>query len=532
MPDMTSGLSRRSLLSLMGAIGGSAFVYDAMTTMGYAETSPYKGPIDLQGGAKGKSVVIIGAGLAGLTAAMELTKAGYKVQILEYNSRIGGRQWTIRGGDSWTELGGETQTCAFDKGVYMNPGPWRISHHHKAIFDYARRLNIPMEPFIEKNYSTFVHSTNLFGGKPQRYHNVVKDFQGHIAELLAKSSQQTKLDGLATQEDGEMFRQILRMWAGLDKDLKYVKGADSSKMRGFDSSDFSTGTRTPSDPMSLTDVLKISTESNLWTMSNHDGVRDLQNPMFQPVGGMDRITHAMAERVPGIVRMNAKVTAIQQDDTGVTVVYEDVGTPGVRMEAKADYCICTVPLTIMGQMDLQVGPKMKAAVDSMAYFSSVKVGLQFKRRFWEQDESIFGGLSHTNLPIRSIGYPSGDLNGPGKGMLYGAFNFGIYALEFSSMPVAERIRKTVEYGMQIHPQYKDEFENGVSVAWHRMPFSLGCGASWNEQKRKDHFAGVYDFDGRIVCAGEAVAAAVGGWQEGAILSALDVVGRIHQRVHA
>lgn len=531
--DQPAGqISRRSLLTLLGAVGGSAFLYDAMTSMGYAETSPYKGPVKLDGGAKGASVVIIGAGLAGLTAAMELSRAGYKVQILEYNNRIGGRQWTIRGGDSFTELGGETQTCAFADGVYMNPGPWRISHHHKAIFDYARQLNVPMEPFIEKNYSTFLHSTDLFGGKPQRYHNVIKDFQGHIAELLAKSSQQNRLDGLATNDDAEMLREVLKNWAGLNGDLKYVKGVDSAKMRGFESSDFATGTRTPSEPMSLIDTLKIMTESNLWTVSNHDGVRDLQNPMFQPVGGMDRISHAMAAKVPGVVQLNAKVTAIAQNDSGVTVTYEDVGKPGAKREAKADWCICTVPFSIAGQMEMQVSAPVKAALDSFAYFASVKVGLQFKRRFWEIDDSIFGGLSHTNLPIRSIGYPSYDLNGTGKGMLYGAFNFGNYAMEFSSLSPAERVRQAVAYGQQIHPQYRDEFENGISVAWHRMPFSLGCGAIWTEDKRKDHFKSVYEIDGRIGFAGEAVAAAVGGWQEGAILSALDLVGRIHQRVHA
>ena len=116
-----TGLSRRDLLSLIGVTAGSAVMYQAMTSLGLAAESGYKGAIKLEGDAKGASVLILGAGLAGMTAALELRKAGYKVQMLEYNGRAGGRNWTIRGGDTFTELGGATQNCAFDEGLYINP---------------------------------------------------------------------------------------------------------------------------------------------------------------------------------------------------------------------------------------------------------------------------------------------------------------------------------------------------------------------------------------------------------------------------
>src|SRR5450755_2872645 len=126
MPSET--FSRRDLLSLIGAVSGSAAMYHAMTSLGFAFDSGYKGPIKLDGDPKGASVVILGAGLAGMTAAIELERAGYRVSVLEYNSRPGGRNWTIRGGDVFTELGGATQTCEFDPSLYINPGPWRIPY--------------------------------------------------------------------------------------------------------------------------------------------------------------------------------------------------------------------------------------------------------------------------------------------------------------------------------------------------------------------------------------------------------------------
>ena len=64
---------------------------------------------------------------------------------------------------------------------------------------------------------------------------------------------------------------------------------------------------------------------------------------------------------------------------------------------------------------------MKAAIDAVPYASAVKVGLQFRRRFWEEDEAIYGGISYTDLPIRQIAYPNTGFNRSGRGVLLGAY---------------------------------------------------------------------------------------------------------------
>src|SRR5271169_540328 len=161
-----SALSRRRLFEIIGASVGGAAAYQAMTRLGHAEESSYRGPVKLDGDPKGASVIILGAGLAGMTAAIELQHAGYSVSVLEYNVRPGGRNWSLRGGDVYTELGGATQTCAFDPGLYINPGPWRIPYHHHAILDYCRRFSVALEPFIQLNHNAFLHSAKAFGGQP------------------------------------------------------------------------------------------------------------------------------------------------------------------------------------------------------------------------------------------------------------------------------------------------------------------------------------------------------------------------------
>lgn len=196
-------MNRRELLRMIGMTAGGAAMYQAMSSLGMASESPYRGPNPLGEAPNGASVLVLGAGIAGMVAAYELRNAGYKVQVLEYNARAGGRNWSLRGGDTYTELGGFTQHCQFDPGLYFNPGPWRLPFHHQGILSYCRKLGVPLEAFVQVNYNAYLHSEKAFGGKPQRFRTIKADFQGQVAELLAKANQAGKLDDQVSREDQE-----------------------------------------------------------------------------------------------------------------------------------------------------------------------------------------------------------------------------------------------------------------------------------------------------------------------------------------
>jgi monoamine oxidase len=528
MQEDAQGVRRRDLLALIGTVAGSAAMYHAMTSLGLASESPYHGPIRLEGDPKGASVLVLGAGLAGMTAALELRKAGYTVQVLEFNGRAGGRNWTLRGGDRFTELGGFTQVCEFERGLYINPGPWRIPYHHRALLDYCRRLGVALEPFIQLNHNALLHAARAFDGVPQRIRAVRADFQGQIAELLAKATTQRRLDDAVTTEDQEILLQALKSWGALDQNYQYNANLISAEYRGY-ASDPGGGLAAaaePSEPVGLSDILK----SRLWRYLQNFANYNFQTTMFQPVGGMDMIGKAFAKQIGDVIRYNSTVTAIRQDDRGVTVTYVDTADPKNTQTAVADWCVCTIPLSILSQLPIDVSADVKSAISAVPYAAAVKIGLQFKRRFWEEDDAIYGGISYTDLPIRQIAYPNTGFNHSGRGVLLGAYLFdGANAFEFTAMPPAERVARAVEFGAAIHPQYPAEFENGIAVAWHRMPFTLGCSGDWSEVARAQHYRNLCRIDGRIVLAGEH-ASALPAWQEGAILSALDAITRLHQRV--
>jgi monoamine oxidase len=505
-------------------------MYQAMHSLGFAAESKFQGPIRLSAAPTGASVLVLGAGIAGLVAAYELRNAGYKVQVLEYNSRAGGRNWTLRGGDRYTELGGETQECRFDPGLYINPGPWRLPYHHRGMLSYCKRLGVALEPFVQINYNAYLHGRKAFGGKPQRLRAVQADYDGHVAELLAKATRNHALDADVTAEDQAILLSSLRSSGALDSNYRFVKGPDSSERRGFERDPGGGLSARPafSEPIALSDLLR----SGLWAALSFGALYDMQTTMFQPVGGMGQVGQAFARELAPLIRYNAKVVDIHQDERGVSATFEDTGAGSSRQTVRADWCVCTIPLSILGQVPMNVGAPMARAIAAVPYCTGLKVGLQFKRRFWEEDEQIYGGITYTDLPIGQISYPSSRFFADGKGVLLGAYIWDMRnSMDFTSMTPAERVSKAVEYGSQIHPQYSKEFDNGIAVAWHRVPSAMGCFGLWSDEARAEHYDNLCAFDGRIVLAGEH-ASFMPAWQEGAVTSALDAIDRLQERAHA
>ncbi|MDN3714012.1 FAD-dependent oxidoreductase [Paracoccus cavernae] len=338
MSEISKGMSRRDLLAMVGFAAGASAMYSAMSGMGYAAPSTYTGPIKLEGDPKGASVLILGAGLAGMTAALELRNAGYKVQVLEYREKAGGRCWTLRGGDVYTELGGFKQEVKFAEGNYLNPGPWRIPSDHYAVLDYCKRFGVKLEPFVQQNYNAYLHSTEAFGGKPQRFKEIQSDYRGQIAELLAKAVNQSKLDELVNDEDAELLVESLKRYGVLNDDLAYVKSDATSTYRGWEKDPGGGVGAAPvaSDIISLKDIL----QGRLWNDLITGESIDHQAAIFEPVGGMDMIAQGFEKEVKDLITYNAKVIKIEGGDTGVTATYVDAngGTeekPSARITASA-----------------------------------------------------------------------------------------------------------------------------------------------------------------------------------------------------
>ncbi len=524
---MGGGVSRRSFLESLGGMGGSALLLAGMTALGFDIASAKASPPDLGAGGKGKKVIVLGAGVAGMTSAYELSKAGYDVTVIEARAFAGGRCQTARKGFQLTELGGEAQTCDFDDGLYINHGPWRIPYHHHSTLHYTKLFNVPLELFVNDNdasYVAFTKGTGPLAGKPIRKGQVAADARGAAAEILAKQVKQGALDQQMSADDREQFLAYLTKEGYLNADLAY-KGTEGRGYTLNPGAGVMPGPGTESTPSPLTDVL----HSKAWGVLASVTGYEQQRTMFQPVGGMDQVARGFERHVGQLIRYSTVVKKYRQNDKGVEVT---VSGPGGKVETlKADYCICTIPLSVLRQMDMGVSAKFKAAIGAVSYALVGKIGLQMKTRFWEENHSIYGGHIYTDNPdIGTITVPSTGFQSR-KGVVLGYYNFGASAAKVSALGLAERQAFAAKGGLVAFPEYADNVETSFSSAWHRTEFNLGGWAQWDDDGRKDAYPILCEPDGRLYLAGEHLSYLTG-WQAGGIESAWQQIAKLHARAQA
>jgi monoamine oxidase len=526
MNGANNAVTRRDFLYRAAAVGGSALLLNTMNAWSMGINSTAGAPPALTGSGKGKKVVILGAGLAGMTAAYELGKLGYQCQVLEARGFAGGRCQTARKGFTLQELGGEKQTCAFDDGQYINHGPWRIPLHHQSTLHYTRLFEVPLEVMVNDNDHAFVYLENggPLSNKRLRPAQLKADMRGHVAELLAKSVKNNQLDQALTADDKTLLLDYLAHEGQLQgADLRY-KGRSGRGFTVNPGAGLSAGT--PSDPLGFKELL-ASKVGNVYS-----AVQDfpMQNTMFQPVGGMDAIARAFEKRVGRQIRYRAQVQTIRHGENKVTVSYKDTAS-GKLATIDADYCLCTLPLSVLRNIDTDFSPALKAAVKSVAYAPVGKIGLQMKRRFWEEDDQLYGGHVLTDLKaINTISLPSTGWQKQ-KGVLLGYYHYMTDAIEISALTPAERAEFALAAGQKIFPAYRASFDSAFSVAWHRVQYNLGGWAEWNDDNRKDAYPLLLEGEGRVLLAGEHLSYLTG-WQAGAIESAWQQIEKLHARASA
>lgn len=525
--DSNKVMTRRDLLKMIGYSAGATVMLSAMGSLGHATTTSALKTVDLAGMPKGSKILILGGGVAGLVAAYEFKRAGYEAVVLEAQNRPGGRAWSVKAGDRHTDTDGVEQICKFDEGQFFNLGAWRIPYYHKNILHYCRELDIKLDPFVQLNFNAYLHSQDAFNGKPQRFREIFADFNGGISSLLAKATNQKALDELVTEEDQKVLLEALKSFGALDENYHYSESVAVGMRRGFEKlpgGGLSAG-YVPTEPIEIKEILN----SRLWRHFSYFLTQQFQQTMFEPRGGMSMIGQAFEKALPNVIHYNSEVTEIEQSADKVTVKYLNK-TTGKSETVTGDWCLCTIPTNILSKIKMNVGEKLQAAINAVKYESVVKLGVQYKRRFWEEDEAIFGGMSLTSLPITHFAYPSApnDFLSNGKGITLTGYIAGDNSRKFTAMPLKERLDEGLRYASQIHPQVIEEFDTGYSVAWDKVPWILGGYSQWTQEMRDQHYQNLCEIDGRIALAGEH-ASYMNGWLEGAITSSLDAIGRIHAK---
>lgn len=447
-------------------------------------------------------VAVIGAGVAGLTAAYRLQREGHRVTVLEAKPRAGGLSHTARDGTVVSERGSDGceqhQTVTLDDGLYVNLGPGRLPHHHRRVLNLCSELGVALEPYIMSS------DTNRYAdadtGRCLLRRQIEHDSRGSVAALAYQ------LDGGSEEE-----RELLRAFGDLTSDGRYI---GTPRNGGH-------------PPLSWSDLVKL----RYWAHRFHQPDAYLwQDTLFQPVGGMDRIWRGLLEHVGERVVFNAPVQRISTRTDRAEVTWQQ---NGAWSSGRFDWVLSSAPLPVLAdQVRLRgFSHEFTDAVETCRFAPAAKVGWQSETRWWEEQE-IYGGISYTNHPVEQLWYPStGHFTGEAA-TLTGAYAAYGAAETLGDLPVPDRLRTARRGGALFHDEVADPklVGRGMSVAWHHVPYQAGGWAHWDpaEPSHEQAFTRLQQPDGRFAVIGDQVSAWPG-WQEGAVSTAERAVDRVAGR---
>ncbi len=549
-------LTRRALLRGLAAIGGAGAVYAAMSALDLLGRGALAAGDTTQalpnGSMTGKRVVVIGAGMAGLCSAMRLARAGAEVEILEATGRPGGRSLTLRNGDSFREWDWDTPSTmkfeavgdmpADDPDNYLNAGPGRIPQHHSRVIDYCKLLGVELQPYIYMDKANLMQNDAWNGGKPVQVRRLKNDLRGHLAELLAKVSDQGALDQLVSPSDVEAFLEMLSHFGQLTGDGAQMVYAGAALAGDYPRAGYRIDPGNVTEPgrawptLSLDEVLA----SDFW---NSEMFNDLeyfwQTTSMQPVNGMDMIWKGFqrakvpatekGDTVGSLITLNQPVRAINVKANKVRVLIAGAEANPIH----ADYVIATLSAPLLARLGGNfLNPTVKQILSDVYITPACKVGLQGRSRFWEDEDRIYGGISWTKDIINQIWYPSYSFNTP-TGVLTAAYNRAEDANEFEKLSRADRLEAALVGGEKLHPGYRDKVfaENGVSIAWAKMPYQAGGWANDTAFTQPAVFESMANADpigSKVFMAGDWFSYWPG-WQVGALDSAHLATDRIARR---
>ncbi len=448
-----------------------------------------------------KRVVIVGAGMAGLVAGYELLKGGHDPILLEARHRVGGRVFTVRE--------------PFAEGLHGEAGAMRLPLGHKLTMAYVEKFGLETFPFSMGNPKAYIH------------------LQGKKVRAADFNPDQFDFD-LAPHEKGRLPSQLMEATLRPLKQLLEARGEAAWEEIVAKYDEFSTREFLVQSGWSEGAIELFGLLSNNEARMNYSFVEYFRSEMehgfshmVQIKGGADLLPRAFVPALHSRIRYGARLLALEQSPAAAAVHYQ---TRAGTFKETGAHVILTVPFPVLRHVEAlpAFSHRKQRAIRQLNYDASGKIFFQCRRRFWEEDDGIFGGGTLTDRPVRNIYYPEHGRE-TGRGVLVASYTWAQDAERWQSLSEEDRITQALENVAEVHPQVRQEFEVGFSHMWHDDEFACGAFALFEPEQETLLHEAIIQPEGRVHFAGEH-AALSHRWVQGAVESGLRTALEVHDAV--
>lgn len=485
---MARPLSRRDCLRSLLTLGIGA------AALGSAPTPAQAANGLSNGSSQGGHGVVIGAGLAGLVAAYELERQGWRVTVLEARDRVGGRV--------------VTQRQPFLQGQRAEAGGEYIDslRVHPQMHHYVRQFGLRLESVARTPDQGLYY---LQGQRlPLSDQALVNTFGPDI--LTDQTRLWSRLENLAqgitdlahpeqAPQGAELDQVVLSRWLDQLGQSATARVLSDQYLRGeYD------------DPEWLS-LFFLVQQAALYNQ-----VPDHRLEMYRIQGGNDQLPQALAAALATPVQCDCPVTDIRQTALGVEV-YHRQGT------VEADWAIVATPLPPLRTVRFEpaLTPVLQQAIAELNYGSHIKVMGQFHQRSWQQ----YGGADPviTDLPIGFVSEATA--RQPGTAGILTAYVAGQYGRQLTAIAAPDRVPTVLNQLEQIYPGLKAHFHTAATALWAADPWVRGSYSAYGPGQLTRFWPAFQHPYGRLWFAGEHTDAYIG-YMEGAVRSGQRVAQQI------
>jgi monoamine oxidase len=484
----TQGLTRRELLRAAGATGAGLALAGALGR-------------PVASGATAPRIAIVGAGLAGLSCALDLRRAGYRADVYEASDRIGGRCWSIRG--------------VFADGQIGEHGGELIDTGHEEIQLLAEELGLELDDLVEGE-ADGTDPLGWFDGAPYMWDDATRDFR-KIYKRLQKDVEAapfpTTWDS-STRRGRELDRMSIADWIEA-----YVPGGLESKLGQLLDVAYNIEYGAESKEQSSLNLIYLLGYSD----------RDFQifgesDERYHIRGGNDQLATRLADTIgPERIQLGTKLVAIAKNGKDFDLWLSKGGS---SFKKTVDKVVLALPFSILRSLDYDRAgfePLKKTAIEEQGMGTNSKLHVQFSRRHWNQLGS--NGETYSDRGYQNTWEVSRAQKGK-SGILVN-YTGGKVGAGFGTGTVEQRTQQFLAQIEPVLPGLSAQY-NGRSTLdfWTAYPWTKGSYSYW-KVGQYTRFAGIEGAQqGNCHFAGEHTSIDYPGYLNGAVESGQRAAGEI------